>query len=334
MQGNNSIIAYLGTVKGAVTVSIILLIIVSVMMTTRVLQISVFGIVHRAIAGLLKVVNKFIGVKETKYKRELAIGKIDEKRRKVRIYRFFNYLIIDLNLKQIGATPYEFLFLCIVGSAIITLIICQVLFANLWMSIIMFPIVFAAVICILYTKANVAHDDRIEAIIEAENIICNNIKDGVIVAIRNSINVMPNKIRGVFKDFLDNIEHKNYHVKTALLELNNQLGSTADDFIRKCIVYELEEEHGIVDMFQDIVEMNNIKMEMRIEMKREFEKITTDFIIGASMIIAFLAGVLAIYPAIAKFYLKTSIGQIIIAIDALLLIARFVYITYLRAKEL
>ena len=33
------------------------------------------------------------------------------------------------------------------------------------------------------------------------------------------------------------------------MELNAQLGSVADDFIKKCIVFEMEEEHGIAGMF-------------------------------------------------------------------------------------
>ena len=69
-------------------------------------------------------------------------------------------------------------------------------------------------------------------------------------------------------------------------------------------------------------------------MKRKFEEVVTEFIMGASMIFIFLGGVLAIYPDIAKFYLKTPLGQIIIALDCLILIGEFVYITYLRAKEL
>ena len=137
-----------------------------------------------------------------------------------------------------------------------------------------------------------------------------------------------------FKDFIDNVEHKNYHIRTALMELNNHLGSVADDFIKKCIVFEMEEEHGIVGMFKDIVEINNVKMEMRTEMKRRFEEVKVQFIIGAIMIFLFLGGVIAIYPDVAYFYLKMPIGQIILALDLLIMVAEFVFITYLRAKEL
>jgi hypothetical protein len=202
------------------------------------------------------------------------------------------------------------------------------------MVIIMGPIVLVGVFCVMYTRANVAHDTRIEAVIEAENIICNNIKVGVVVAVRDSLDVLPKTVRQDFKDFVDNMEQKNYHIKTALLELNAKLGSVADDFIKKCIVFELEEEHGIAGMFQDIVEINNINMEMRTTMKRKFEEVKTEFIIGAAMIFVFLIGVLAIFPNVRDFYFHNGLGQVIIAADVLLLIIEFVYITYLRAQEL
>jgi len=154
------------------------------------------------------------------------------------------------------------------------------------------------------------------------------------VAVRESLDVIPKELRPTFKDFVDNVEQKNYHIRTALLELNRNLGSVADDFIKKCIVFEMEEEHGIAGMFNDIVEINNINLEMRTEMKREFEQVKYEFKIGAGMIFAFLAGVLFIFPDVRNWYLTTWMGQGVLAIDALLLILEYVYLTYLRAKEL
>lgn len=208
------------------------------------------------------------------------------------------------------------------------------IFGTFIMTIVMFPVVIIGVFCVMYTKANLAHDQRIENVIEAENIICNNIKVGVLVAVRDSLDVLPKEIRPDFKDFIDNIEQQNYHIKTALLELNARLGSVADDFIKKCIVFEMEEEHGIAGMFQDIVEINNINLEMRTEMKRKFEEVKSEFKIGATMIFAFLAGVLFVFPTVRDFYFQNWIGQLIIAVDILLLILEYVYLTYLRAQEL
>ncbi len=330
----NSIFSSLGTNGGATSAAIFMIVLLSILLLIKISNLPFFKLILSFINFLLSIFGKFINKQEENYHRDLAIGKIDEKRKTYKLYNFLNELIIDLGLVRTGVTPYELLFIVCTLTFIVTAILCKIIFGSFLMTIVMFPIVIIGVFCVMYTKANLAHDQRIENVIEAENIICNNIKVGVVVAVRDSLDVLPKEIRPDFKDFIDNIEQQNYHIKTALLELNAHLGSVADDFIKKCIVFEMEEEHGIAGMFQDIVEINNINLEMRTEMKRKFEEVKSEFKIGATMIFAFLGGVLAIFPNVREFYFSTWIGQLIIAIDVLLLILEYVYITYLRAQEL
>lgn len=323
----------MGSPNGAVVAATISIIILFIILILAITNLNPFQLIMKFMQVLLRLSSKFINKRETAYHRDLEIGKIDEKRRRVKIYRFLNDLTIDLGLKQQGATPYEFLFIVIVITTLIDLIMCQVLFGSFVMAIIFFPILLVGIICGLYTKANVEHDRRIEAIIEAENIICNNITAGVLVAVKGSIHVIPKEVRGEFKDFIDNVESKNFHIRTALIDLNSRLGSVADDFIKKCINFETAEEHGIAGIFRDVVEINNIKMENRMSMKRKFEEVVRQFLIGAGMILVFLALVLVVYPDIRSFYFTTMLGQIIIALDILVFISEFVYLTYLRAQE-
>lgn len=334
MFGDSSILAPLQTAEGAVNMTIVFLIIGALLLISSILKLPIIQILHNLFLKIIRMIGKIINKKERAYHRDLEIGKITEKRTSYKLYNFLSELIIDLDLAYSGITPYELLTLTVFLTLLAVGIICQLLFSNIFMIIFLGPICIVGVFAVMYTKANVAHDTRIESVIEAENIICNNIKVGVVVAVRDSLDTLPKSVKPYFKDFVDNVEQKNYHIKTALLELNARLGSVADDFIKKCIVFELEEEHGIAGMFADIVEINNINMEMRVQMKRKFEEVKTDFIIGASGIFAFLGGVIAIFANVREFYFTTWIGQLILAIDILLLVLEFVYITYLRAQEL
>lgn len=331
---NESFFSFLGNVQGATSATILMLIVLASLIIMRTTHIPIIVWFHKFVNFIRKMFGRFINKQEEIYHRDKAIGKINEKRTKDKMYRFLSELIIDLDLEKSGMTPYELLYITIIITFIVVTIICQMLFGSAFMTIVMTPLAVIGVFCTMYTKANIAHDTRIESVIEAENIICNNIKVGVVVAVRESLDAMPKSVRPQFKDFIDNVEQKNYHIKTALIELNMRLGSVADDFIKKCIVFEMEEEHGIAGMFADIVEINNINMEMRTEMKRRFEEVKTEFLIGAGMIFTFLCGVLVIYPTVRNFYFKTFIGNSIIVIDALIIMAEFVFITYLRAKEL
>ena len=228
-----SIFSFLGTTEGVVTAAVIGIIILTIMLVMIITGNNPFQLVTKVLKIVLNLFSKFINRKETRYHRDLAIGKINDKCRRVKIYRFLNDLIIDLDLKQRGATPYEFLFIVGILTAIGDILICKLLFGTLVLAVVLFPIILCGVICLLYTRANLAHDRRIEAIIEAENIICNNISNGVLVAVKGNIHVIPTEVREEFKDFIDNVESKNFHIRTALQELNNNLGSTADDFNKK-----------------------------------------------------------------------------------------------------
>lgn len=331
---SSSLFANIASGNGATPITIIFIILLAIMLLVQITNLPMVALLHKGL-GLLKTgFGKFIHKREDNYHRDLEIGKINEKRTKVKLYKFLSELIIDLNLYSTGILPYELLTMVVIIVAVVVTVICKILFGSITMTFIMTPIAIIATFCVMYTKANVAHDARIESVIDAENIICNNIKIGVVAAVKDSINVIPKNIRPAFRDFIDNVEQKNYHIKTALLELNQQLGSVADDFIKKCIVFELEEEHGIANMFQDVVEINNINMEFRTDMKRSFEEVKTQFVTGVSMILVFLFGVIAIYDVVRNFYFKTAIGNAILAADALIIVIEFMYITYLRAKEL
>lgn len=329
-----SLFSGLGTMQGAMYAAAFALVVLACMIVSYWTHLSILQIFKQFVVFIMKIFGKTINKSEKKYHRDLEIGRKNEKSKTVKLYRFMSELIIDLGIQDSGVTPFEFVTLLTIIVFVAVTIICKIMFGHFAMTILFSPIALVATVCVLYSKANVNHDKRIENVIEAENIICNNIKGGVTVSIKESMNVLPKELRPYFREYVDNIEQQNYHVKTALLKLNLQLGSIADDFIKNCIVFELEEEHGIANMFQDIVEINNIRMDLRTVMKRKFEEVKHDFIISLAMIFLFLGGVLAIYDNVRKFYFTTAIGQIILGLDALLIIIEFVYITYLRAKEL
>lgn len=332
--GKSNLFSTLTDMSSVVTLVIFLLVVLGLMIIVRITNIPVTEMLKKIGTWIFNKIAKKLHKKEKTYHRNLEIGKINEKRANVKLYRLLTDLIIDLNMSDSHITPYELLFLVITATTIVTGVLCKVVFDNLFMLILMDPIAIVGVFSVLYTKANLAHDARIEAIIEAENIICNNIKIGVVPAVRDNIETIPKLVRPEFIDFLDNMTYKSTHIKTALQDLNNKLGSVSDDFIDKCITFELEEEHGSVGIFQDVVEINTVKLNMRKVVKRKFEEITNEYRIGASMVLVFLGFLLVLYDNIRAFYFTTVIGQLIIALDALILIGEFVFITYLKAQEL
>lgn len=321
------------TLKGASVLAVTAIVIVAAYIMSSYLNIKVMVMIHRFIRGLLKKAGRIIGKRDEAYHRDIEIGRLNEKQKKVKIYRFLSDLIIDLGLVSSGITPYELVTFIVIGSFLITVILSSTIFVTGFIAIPLYPVVITMVVCMLYTKANVAHDRRIEAVITSENIICNNIKEGVISAIEMNIDMIPVEVRPYFKECVDNVKIENYHTRTALLKLNLKLGAIADEFIKKCITFELEEEHESAGMFNDIVELNNARTEKRIEIKRELEQEVTIIKINGAMIFSFLIGVIAIFQYVRDLYFNTVIGNIVIMLDLLLLLIMYVVCTVIRATE-
>lgn len=323
---------YLQTMEGATNLAVVGMISCFLYIVIFMLEIRVSEIIKKLYTISLKFTGKKIRQQEEKFSREYEIGIISAKKSKYKMYKFFDEMTIDLGLKRAGITPYELLFLTVIGSLLLSLLFSIIIFGNIVLGVLAFPIVTLGVICGCYTKANLARDARIEAVYEAENIISNNISGGVKQAVEASFDALPKEVKIEFRDFINNLEDMMY-IGKALEDLNNRLGTVADDFIQKCYKFELEEEHGTVGIFQDVVEINNMKSQLRLKMKKAFEEVVTEFILSSCIIIVFLLGVMVIYPFIMDFYLKNTIGQVILLLDALVFILEFVFITYLRAQE-
>lgn len=322
------------TTSGVTVSAILILMILSLYYVVTILKFKP----SEWLVGLAKLTVKLTGKRinkaERDYARNLEIGRYKQKSVRVKVYKFLNDLTIDLDLKPAGYTPYTLLFFILAISFVLAFVVSNIVFRNGWLLVFSFPIVLATVSCFLYTKANIAHDSRIDDVIASENIISNTISKGVVVSVRLNLDSFPVKLQPIFREFIDSVETRNTHVKTALLELGSNLGSVSDDFIQKCITFELEEEHGLVGIFNDVVEVNSIKSDFRIYMKRKFEEVMFEFLVGLGMIFLFLGGVIALYPMLQKFYFTNILGQLMLLLDALIIVAEFVYITFLRAQEL
>lgn len=333
-NADTSFVSNVSNMNTAITLSVFLIIVLDLMLLVRITKMPVIAVIVKGARLLLSIFYKRINKAEERYKREVEIGKISSKNKRVRLYRFLSELIIDLGLSEYNIKPYELFSITAIMTVVAIMVVCKLILGSVWFVVVMGPIGVAAVLCIMYTKANNAHDQRIEAVLEAENIISNSIRSGVVASVRENIAVLPKQVRPEFEDFLDNIEYKKYHIKTALLELNNRLGSVADEFIKKCITLEVDEQKGTADIFREVIEINNIKMELRRKQKRSMEQVTTEFKIGASMILIFLIGVMIIYKNVRVFYFTTVPGKLIIIADILLFFGEYVFMTVKKAKEL
>ncbi|WP_195571402.1 hypothetical protein [Paenibacillus sp. 1001270B_150601_E10] len=200
--------------------------------------------------------------------------------------RLIEGLILDFNMPF---TLESFTSILCILFVIVTMII--VLFMNsVTLSVVIAISIFIFLLTFFVMQSRSIKAERLEHIMDAEDLICPLARDGVLVAIKKvmeSDEYIHPDIRPFFQQFIDNCENNGYSFKQAILLLNRQLGPKFDNFTKKAIVFEYNERRGMADIFLDIVDENAVLREINMKKDRIFRRMNRDFMLKTAIIIAF-----------------------------------------------
>ncbi|NMB34516.1 MAG: hypothetical protein GX992_09890 [Clostridium sp.] len=163
------------------------------------------------------------------------------------------------------------------------------------------------------TKARHGESAKIDAIMDAEDLLCPLAREGVLVATKKvleSREQIDPMIRPYFMQFVDNCENHGYSFKRAMEILNRQLGPKFDSFAEKAVVFEYNERKGMADIFLDIVDENAALREINARKNRIFREMNREFVIKTALIFIFVLYSLT-SSDLRKFMLATNLGRII-----------------------
>lgn len=309
----------------------ILLIIGLTVLTASIMGQNVFYWISMGIKKALRFL--FSMAQKTERKKLEAVQSGQKAKKTLSVYQWL-YRICNTLWGSRDISPYVFLTLVTIAAVGCGILVSVLLLGGIGYAIIMVPVCEAAILAYYYTKANKRERHRIKALLEAINTVSSNMKGGIVPAVRESINSIDASVRYMFTDFLDAVEVRNTHVVTALGDLRRDMTPVGDDFVRKAITFEQGEERGLSDVFKDVIEVNNMKIRMMQKQEDAFKKVEFDFKVSTLGIFGFLVGVLAIYGDVRHWYFSTSIGSLILVVDAVLLLAEYVYMISLRARAL
>jgi Flp pilus assembly protein TadB len=162
-------------------------------------------------------------------------------------------------------------------------------------------------------QARIAEAKKIEAIMDAQDLLCPLAREGVLVAMKKVLenrDTLSSTIRPYFVQFVDNCESLGYSFKKAMEILNRQLGKKFDSFAEKAIVFEQNERKGMADIFLDIVDENAALREINTRKNRAFRKMNREFVLKTLMIVVFV-----LYSLLGSeyrgFMLETDVGKYI-----------------------
>lgn len=234
-------------------------------------------------------------------------------KRKENIYAKYNRLVEGLILDfNMPFTLESFTSILCICFAIVMLLI--VLFMkSVTLSVLITISIFIGLLTFFVMQSRAIQAERLEQIMDAEDVICPLAREGVLVAIKK---VMENDeyispaLRPYFQQFIDNCENNGYSFKQAIQLLNRQLGPKFDNFAKKAIVFEYNERKGMADIFLDIVDENAVLREINMKKETIFRKMNRSFLMKTAVIALFFLYALTVRD-FREFMLYTDVGKMI-----------------------
>jgi len=258
--------------------------------------------------GILDGVNRYNTRKYIERRKKEAIAASKENL----ISKYNNFvenMILDFELPL---TLESFTSTLCVGFVILVLI-ALVFMKNVTLSLVVAVSVFIGLITVFVMRSQKLKADKMESVMDAEDMICPLAREGVFAAIKK---VMQNdeyiseSIRPYFAQFINNCENNGYSFRQAMELLNRQLGHKFDSFAKKAIIFEYNERKGMADIFMDVVDENAILREINIKKDKAFRKMNRDFLIKTLIIILFFLYALTI-PDFKAAMIDSTAGKVI-----------------------
>lgn len=295
----------------AFTVSLLLAVTVFIVISIC-LDIKIFEEVYKVSIDMLITLTDYIGSYNNKrfierFKKQKILVEKDNIFAKYN--RFIENLINDFNM-PLTLESFTSL-LCILFT--ITVLIVITIMDHATLSVVIAVSIFIGIATLFIMKSKAIKLERLENIMDAEDLICPLARDGVLVAIKKvmeSDEYISSNIKFYFEQFIDNCQYNGYSFKQAIMILNKQLGSKFDNFTKKAIVFEYNERKGMADIFLDIVDENAVLREINNRKERIFRKMNRDFLIKTTLIIIFFIYALSV-PEFKQFMINHDIGKII-----------------------
>lgn len=284
---------------------------------------KIFAVFSKNYGGALRNANKTF--RRTAFLNQDGLG--------YKIYRFFDDIIVDLNLTQNGVTVFGLLLFIAFVSLLLAIMAMIVLQLDIPLMLSAWFACFALVLVLFRFSALSKKEKRENAIMDAVDLLVSDVKGGVYNAITTYMDSFHPDIRIYFLEFVDNMTTKGLSFKSSMLVLNEKLGHTFSDFAHKAILYEEKADDEFDDIFSAILETNRHLRYLRVSNNMAFKNIMNTLTVSFMAIMAFAVYIIMTEPMVQTFLLYNAVGKFMILADVAIFVIVMGYLTGLRAKS-
>lgn len=315
-----------GIINWGLTLFVVVL---SYMLLSNILDVKISSIVKDLRKWLREFLKSSSSELEKRNRKIFETQTFDEKNRSL-YYSFMklvSQIMKDLHITDV--TP-EYLVVFVGLASLVVSFICNLFGMSLISDVLMFVTCFITIWCLLYLKSRKSHRKRVEAIRDAEDLICQNIEPSVLKTIKDVIPKIDPIIRLEFEKFL--VNEKSIFIYAALKQLNEDIGPEFDNLIGKLIKLEKEGKPGMLDAFKSNITRNAIQREYEAEEKQKEDEDTQEFLLCLGVVLVTFFGSFFGFTELRHFYMSIG-GQILILTCALIILGIFCYCQMVQNKR-
>lgn len=251
-----------------------------------------------------------------------------------KLYDWINEQIVAVGLKRIGVSPVGyFLFWTLLAAVADVWVI--------WFSgirlVFLLPLFILFLVCSLVTT-RVIVSERIEyregVIMDALDLIIPEVKGGIKNAILKYTDNFDVSIRGDFRAFITNMQDRGYSFNDAMFILADNLGEVFRDFAQKAIYFEAIGEPDMQTIFDDIIETNRLRRDLRTTNRQEFKVLKVSFVASCLMVFGYFLFLMATDSFSRYFFLHTTIGNIALIVSLVIVFSVLSYLSTVKSRTL
>lgn len=251
-----------------------------------------------------------------------------------KLYNWINEQLIAAGMKRVGVTPVGYMLFWGTISAITAIVIGIICNLNVFLYVVIFFILVA--VFLVATRVFVAGkmEKREADVMDALDLIIPEIGSGVKNAIARYVDNFSPSLQQDFKIFLSNIQDRGMSFEDAMFILADSLGNIFKDFAQKAVFYEALGEEDMRGIFDDIVETNRQRRELRYNNNLEFGVLRLSFIISAGITIGYFIFLMATDWFSRYFFLTTTLGNILLVAIVLTIFGVLSYIATIKSRAI
>ena len=251
-----------------------------------------------------------------------------------KLYNWINEQLIAAGMKRVGVTPVGYMLFWGTISAITAIVIGIICNLNVFLYVVIFFILVA--VFLVATRVFVAGkmEKREADVMDALDLIIPEIGSGVKNAIARYVDNFSPSLQQDFKIFLSNIQDRGMSFEDAMFILADSLGNIFKDFAQKPVFYEALGEEDMRGIFDDIVETNRQRRELRYNNNLEFGVLRLSFIISAGITIGYFIFLMATDWFSRYFFLTTTWGNILLVAIVLTIFGVLSYIATIKSRAI